>query len=110
MCAFCTAVTDVISCVVKTETRESMNFLFDRKTPVLAVPRLGALAVLCLSVSVPLMTGCGQKDAASGAAGKPPRRAARLARGGQKRGITPPPHPPSAISTPTPARAHTRYE
>jgi len=49
-----------------------MNFLFDRKTPVLAVPRLGALAVLCLSVSVPLMTGCGQKDAASGAAGMPP--------------------------------------
>src|SRR5713101_2962610 len=72
MCAFCTAATDVISCVVKTETRESMNFLFDRKTPVLAVPRLGALAVLCLSVSVPLMTGCGQKDAASGAAGMPP--------------------------------------
>jgi len=49
-----------------------MNFLFDRDTPVLAVPRLGALAVLCLSVSVPLMTGCGQKDAASGAAGMPP--------------------------------------
>src|SRR6266851_570888 len=72
MCVFCTAATDVISCVVKTETRESMNLLFDRKTPGLAVPRLGALAVLCLSVSVPLMTGCGQKDAASGAAGMPP--------------------------------------
>src|SRR6266446_3315559 len=49
-----------------------MNFLFDSKTPVSAVPRLGALAVLCLSVSVPLMTGCGQKDAASGAAGMAP--------------------------------------
>src|SRR5258708_36076979 len=68
MCALCTAATDVISCVVKTETREGMNFLFDRKTPLLAVPCLGALAVWCLSLSVPLMTGCGQKDAASGAA------------------------------------------
>jgi RND family efflux transporter MFP subunit len=49
-----------------------MSFLFDRETPLLAAPRLRALAVLCLSVSVPLMTGCGQKDAASGAAGMPP--------------------------------------
>ena len=49
-----------------------MSFLFDGETPVLAAPRLRALAVLYLSLSAPLMTGCGQKDAASGAAGMPP--------------------------------------
>src|SRR5258708_31271870 len=49
-----------------------MSFLYGRERPVLAAPRLRALAVLCLSVWVPLMTGCGQKDAASGAAGMPP--------------------------------------
>src|SRR5258707_6895847 len=83
MCSFCIAATDVISCLVKTETRESMNFLFDRKTPVLAVPRLGALAVLCLSVSVALMTGCGQKDAGSGAAGKAPGGGSGAKQGGK---------------------------
>src|SRR5260370_42073750 len=97
MCAFCTAVTDVISCVVKTETRESMNFLFDRKTPVLAVPRLGALAVLCLSVSVPLMTGCGQKDAASGAAGVAPGGKGGEVEGGKDGAKTEHPQDPSAM-------------
>jgi RND family efflux transporter MFP subunit len=49
-----------------------MNLLFERRAPGLPAPPITGLALLCLIATMVILSGCGQKDSASGAAGVPP--------------------------------------